>query len=158
MDHSMPVLYHGTTLSIATIIGEEGFKPGSYFTTSFDDALHYAGCGGEADLEIREREWEEANGYSPRDDYGPDLWLMFEHLYPAGDRPAVIAVEINEETLANGTADTGGEGGVRLDTCANVSIIRIETIDWDEANNISYNPFLDIAEAELILPRVVQSQ
>lgn len=134
-------LYHGTSSSKAELIRQDGFLPVSYFTPSVDDALYYAATGGEADLQHREEAWEEQNGYPPREDYGPDLWLMFEHLYPKGDNPVIVIVEMNEERLAAGRPDNGAEGGVVFDAAISTDVIvGIVDVDWSFVEMENYNP------------------
>jgi hypothetical protein len=134
-------LYHGTSATKAGRIRQEGFLPGSCFTPNIDDAVYYAATGGEEDLQRREEEWESENGYPPREDYGPELWVMFQHLYPKGDQPVVVVVEINEELVSRGTSDSGAEGGIRFDEPISAGpIADIVEVDWNRVDQAGYDP------------------
>lgn len=132
---------HGTTSAKAAIILTDGFLPGTCFTTSVDDAVFYAATGGEADLQRREEEWEEDNGYPPREDYGSDTMSMMEDLYPVGQTPMIIEVYLSEEILLTGEEDTGAEGALRFAQHLHPDIVRrIVEVDWEAANLEGYDP------------------
>jgi hypothetical protein len=134
-------LFHGTSAAKGDRIRQDGFLPGSCFTPNIDDAVYYAATGGEADLQLREEEWEAENGYAPREDYGSDLWTMFEDLYPKDDRPVVIVVEISEEMLSRGTPDPGAENGIRFaDAIAAGCVIEVADVEWALIDQIGYDP------------------
>jgi hypothetical protein len=134
-------LYHGTSSTKAERIRQEGFLPGYCFTPNIDDAVYYAATGGEDDLQRREEEWEAVNGYPPREDYGPELWSMFEHLYPQNDRPVVIVVEIDGALMNRGEPDPGAEQGIRFNGDISAGTIAdVVIVDWDLIDQAGYDP------------------
>lgn len=144
-------LLHGTSALKADRIRQDGFLPGSCFTPNIDDAVYYAATGGEADLQRREEEWEAENGYPPREDYGAELWIMFENLYPKDDRPVIIVVEITEGMLSIGEADPGAENGIRFaDVVAAGCVMQVADVDWNLIDQIGYDPTARNAHAAIV--------
>ncbi|MNU29066.1 hypothetical protein D3C71_175130 [compost metagenome] len=134
-------LFHGTSAAKGDRIRQDGFLPESCFTPNIDDAVYYAATGGEADLQLREEEWEAENGYPPREDYGSELWSMFEDLYPKGDRPVVIVVEIADDMIGSGTPDSGAENGIRFAEAIDAGcVMEIADVEWDLIDQIGYDP------------------
>ncbi|NTF17806.1 hypothetical protein G6L37_05285 [Agrobacterium rubi] len=137
----MQKMLHGTSSEKAALIVREGFLPTSYFTTSVDDAMFYATTGGEEDLQAREEQWEEDNGYPPREEYGSDTLSMMQDLYPDGQHPVIIEVLIPDELVARATIDTGAEGALCFSQRLPSDIVtRVIEIDWEKACLGSYNP------------------
>lgn len=104
------LLYHGTSSKKASNIKEQGFFPNSYFTTSLEDASYYAAIGGEWDLEKREKEWQKIYSKNPRKHFYPDLWDMYQVLYPKEEHPVVLVCEIPENYSFK--KDSGGENAI----------------------------------------------
>lgn len=89
--------------------------------------------GGEWDLQRREEEFEAEHGYAPRDEYGPDIWDMYRDLYPAGQHPVVVTVEIPADLLATAMPDNGAEGAVAfLSSVPSSLIVDVLCVEWDE--------------------------
>lgn len=127
--------YHGTTSEKAENIHRDGFLPVSYFTTSLEDAQYYAATGGEADLQDREETWEAENDCPPRDHFG-DNWEMFEALYPEGQHPVVIVVDLNGDMAIQARHDNGAEGAIVIDVCLSADYIaELITPSWQEITN-----------------------
>lgn len=134
-------LLHGTSSRKAALIAEHGFLAGSYFTRGVDDAVFYAATGGEEDLQRREEEWEAAHGYPPREDYGSDVMSMMRDLYPDGDRPVIIVIDMPDNLASQASADSGAEGGLCLGVPVPAeAIVDIIDVDWDLAEMEGYNP------------------
>lgn len=124
--------YHGTTSGKAEVICRDGFLPVSYFTTSLDDAQYYAATGGEWDLQDREEAWEAENELPPRDHFG-DNWEMFEALFPDGQHPVIIVVELNANVIAQARSDDGAEGAIVFDKSLSAEYIsEVLSPSWDE--------------------------
>lgn len=124
--------FHGTTSEKAEKICRGGFLPVSYFTTSLDDAQYYAATGGESDLQDREEAWEADNDCPPRDHFG-DNWEMFEALYPEGQHPVIIVVDLDAGLIAQARPDNGAEGAIVLDIALSADCISdVLTPSWDE--------------------------
>jgi hypothetical protein len=146
------MLLHGTSSSKAESIRKDGFLPGSCFTTNVDDALYYAATGGEEDLQRREEEWEADNGYPPREEYVPDLWQMFEHLYPQGDRPVIVIIELDAGTVSRGVLDNGAEGGVRFEEgIPAAAVVRIVDVNWANIDEEGYDPTQPVADQRPVI-------
>jgi len=127
-------LYHGTTSAcLDRILSDGRFDPPSYFATLIADAREYAAMGGEWDLQRREEEYEAEHGFTPREEYGPDIWDMYRDLYPAGQHPVVVAIDIPMDLLSTGQPDSGAEGGVVFHVSLPSSLIAdVVRIEWDE--------------------------
>ena len=125
-------LFHGTTSGNAKKICRDGFLPVSYFTTNLEDAQYYAAIGGEGDLQDREEAWEAENDCAPRDHFG-DNWEMFEALYPIGQHPTVIVVELDDSIIDQSRPDDGAEGAIVLDNALSADCIcEVITPSWEE--------------------------
>jgi hypothetical protein len=132
MERDMVRLFHGTSSGNLSTIQTNGFMPPAYFTTSFDDAKYYAATGGEEDLQRREEEFEDETGMNARDEFYPDMWDMYKALYPRGQHPIVISVNMSKDLFDKGRLDSGAEGGVVFDFIIPSSMIDdIINIDWD---------------------------
>lgn len=122
-------LFHGTSSGKAKLILRHGFRPPSYFTTSLEEAEYYAATGGEWDLQRREEEYEAKTGSNPREEFDP--WEMYQLLYPEGEHPVVICVELPDDMFSKGRPDAGAEGGVVFDIPLPSRIItEIRLVNW----------------------------
>jgi hypothetical protein len=134
------IYYHGTSSINAARIIANHFNPTSYFTTSLEDAEYYAAIGGEWDLQKREEEWELVHGHKPREYFGPDLWDMYEELYPVGSYPVIIKVEISEDILKKGKKDSGATNSLVFETVIlATSIVSIEKVFGEETTEVKMN-------------------
>ncbi len=121
------LLYHGTTSSRAEAILREGFHLPAYFAPDVEGAAHYASCGGEWDLQAREEAFHAGNGEWPRDLY--DLNEMHRMLYPAGDTPVVVVVEVPDPATLR--ADSGAGGGMVADAAVpGWRVVEIVPLEW----------------------------
>lgn len=120
---------------------EQGFLPVSYFCPMVDDAVYYAATGGEGDLQRREESWELENGLPPREEYGAETWLMLEHLYPDGERPVILVVEIDVGDFERGRPDPGATNGICFDDPLPASaVVSIHEVDWGMVDREGYDP------------------
>jgi hypothetical protein len=103
--------FHGTSSKCVELIKSDGFNPPVYFTTSMEDAEYYAATGGEESLQIREELYKRSTGINARKHYYPDMWDMYRAIYPTGEYPVVIEVELPEELVSSLKTDSGAEGG-----------------------------------------------
>lgn len=120
---------------------EQGFFPASYFCSMVDDVVYYAATGGESDLQRREESWEVENGLPPREDYGAENWLMLEHLYPDGERPVILVVEIDVDDFERGRPDPGASNGICFDDPVPArAVVSIHVVDWTMVDREGYDP------------------
>ena len=124
------LLYHGTTSARAAAILRDGFALPACFAPDLEGAAHYAACGGEWDLQDREERYHAETGEWPRDVLDP--FEMYRSLYPEGERPVVIAVELEPGDMAAFAPDSGAPGG--LVTHLSLPALRsleVIDLDWD---------------------------
>lgn len=125
-------LLHGTASGNVESILRDGFEPPSYFTTILEDAEYYAGTGGEADLQRREEAFENSTGLVARDEY--DSWEMYERLYPAGQYPVVISLEIPDHLAEKLKADAGSMDGFSANFPIPIDcILSVSRVQWPSA-------------------------
>ena len=125
------IFYHGTTNRKADAISVEGFLAISYFTSNIDDARYYAATGGEWNLQQREEAYEAEHGEPPREVYGPDVWEMFEALYPPGEHPVILVVHLSPAIIASCQPDAGAIGGVvSADPLPAEIVVNVLDMDW----------------------------
>lgn len=126
-------LLHGTASGNVESIFRHGFNPPSYFTTILDDAEYYAATGGEGDLQRREESFEDATGMVARDEY--DTWEMCEKLYPSGQHPVVISLEIPDYLVQKLSSDAGSMSGFVADfPIPSEFILSVLRVDWPGAS------------------------
>ncbi len=122
--------YHGTTSSRASAILAEGFRLPAYLAPDPDDASHYAACGGEWDLQDREEAYHRTHGEWPRDAF--DFWEMARRLYPQGDAPVLVVVDVPGDVAVACLGDSGASGAIVIESplppsCA----MSVEELSWD---------------------------
>lgn len=126
-------LMHGTSNRSLEQISKNGFLPNSYFTTSLQDAEYYAATGGEEALQNREEQYEEEHGENAREVFEPDMWDMYKHLYPKGEHPVVIYVNLPQEIINKGRKDSGADGALVFDFSISPKYItNIKKVEWDQ--------------------------
>lgn len=124
-------LYHGTSSDRAALICREGFMPPSYFTTALEDAEYYAATGGEASLQLREEQYEESTGINVRELFYPDMWDMYQILYPNGQLPVVIELDLPAALVARLKEDAGAHNGrVANFVISKKCITRVLPVTW----------------------------
>ncbi len=103
-------LYHGTTSARAEAILRDGFALPAYFAPDLEGAAHYAACGGEWDLQEREEAHHAEHGEWPREAF--DTSELHRRLYPHGEEPVVLVVDVPDEAAALFRKDDGAEGAL----------------------------------------------
>jgi hypothetical protein len=124
---------HGTSSDSLEIIKRQGFKPPVYLTTDIDDAEYYAATGGEESLQKREEQYKSTTGVNARKHFSPDMWDMYQALYPTGAHPVVIELDLSEELVRNLKPDSGAAGGMVSDFAIQAAnIIGIRRVSWPD--------------------------
>lgn len=122
---------HGTSSDSVEIIKRQGFKPPVYLTTDIDDAEYYAATGGEESLQEREEQYKKNTGKDARKHFYPDMWDMYQTLYPTGTYPVVIELDLPDEMVIRLKPDSGAVGGMVSDFVIRAeAIVGIHPVSW----------------------------